>query len=159
MVMENELEFGEVLYEKSNAKSMYDAPTGKIGARGWAQRIYMLLLGAGLVGWFLYSVITSVLQDGVGIAIASHLSALFVLAVCELILMLSAFGGWGKFARFAIKNNLTRKRGIEGVQTRKLAEELATADANKSNENAIRIYANTLLSSTMEKRQLSDSRT
>ena len=136
----DEFDYGEVLYEKSNAKSMYDAPTGKIGARGWAQRIYMLLLGAGLIGWFLYSVITSISQYGVGIAIVNHVAALFVLLVCELILLLSAFGGWGKFARFAMKNNLTRKRGIEGAQTRKLAEELATADANKASENAIRIY-------------------
>ena len=136
----NEFDFGEVLYEKSNAKSMYDAKTGKVGAKGWATRIYMILLGIGLFGWFLYSLFTAISQHGVGIALVNHLAALFVLLVCELILLLSAFGGWGKFARFAIKNNLTRKRGIEGVQTRKLAEELATADANKDNENAIRIY-------------------
>ena len=139
-VKEDELDFGEVLYEKSNAKSIYDAPTGKVGAKGWAQRIYMLLLGAGLLGWFAYSLVSEIFQDGLLIAIVNHFAALFVLLVAELILMLSAFGGWGKFARFAIKHNLTRKRGIEGVQTRKLDAELKAADANKGREDAIRIY-------------------
>ena len=137
---ENELEYGEVLYEKSNAKSMYDAPTGKVGAKGWATRIYMILLGVGLFAWFLYSIFNGISQYGVAETLISHISSLFVLFVCELILLLSAFGGWGKFARFAIRNNLTRKHGIEGAQTRHLAEELAVADANKPNENAIRIY-------------------
>lgn len=136
----NELDYGEILYEKSNAKTMYDAPTGKVGVKGWAGRIYMLLLSVLLVAWFIYSLLNQTHQENVFKAIVDHLAAFFVLIVCEIILLLSAFGGWGKFTRFAIRNNLTRNRGIEGVRTRKLAEEFATADANKANENAIRVY-------------------
>lgn len=136
-------DYGEILYEKSNAKSALDAPTGKVGVKGWTQRIYMLVLGVGLVIWFLYSLVNMAIQSetGVGMAIVAHLGAFFVLLVAELILMLTAFGGWGKFARKVFRHKLlTRQHGMEGVKTRELEEELATADANKPQENAVRVY-------------------
>ena len=134
-------DYGAALYEKSNAKSIYDAPTGKVGAKGWAQRIYMLVLGAGLLGWFLYSLITSASEQGFGDTFVGHLLALFVLILSEVILLLTAFGGWGKFSRAVLRHNaLKRKHRIEGVRTRALEEEIKTADANKANECALRIY-------------------
>lgn len=141
-INEPEVDYGVILYEKSNAKTYLDAPTGKIGAKGWAQRIYMIILGVALFGWFLYSLITTSQSDvGIGMAIAEHITALFVLFVAEFILMLTAFGGWGKFARMALKNKaLTRQRGMEGVRNRQLEAELQAADANKAKENAVRIY-------------------
>lgn len=135
-----ELEYGEVLYEKSNAKTMYDAPTGKVGAKSWATRIYMLLLGTGLLCWLLYSLFVDIAKYGVAKAIVNHLAAFFVLFVAELILMLSAFGGWGKFARGAFRHGLVRQHGIEGARNRQLASEFQAADANKTQEDAIRIY-------------------
>ena len=136
-------DLGAVLYEKSNAKSFLDAPKGKVGAKGWAQRIYMLVLGAALLGWFLYSLITSAKQPdvSVGRAIVKHLAAFFVLILAEMILMFTAFGVWGKFARAALRHKvLTRQRRMEGVKTRQLEAEIKEADANKDKENAIRIY-------------------
>ena len=135
-------DFGVVLYEKSNAKHALDAPTGKVGAKGWALRIYIILIGAALFGWFLYSVFSSASNPEIGAAkaIAEHITAFFVLLVAELILMLTAFNGWGKFARAAFKRGLARQRRMAGVKNRELEAELAEVDANKANENAIRIY-------------------
>ena len=142
------VEYGVILYEKSNAKHILDAPTGKVGAKGWAQRIYMIILGVGLLGWFLYSVINKATQPDIGFgkAIVSHLVAFFLLLVAETILMLTAFNGWGKFVRRVMRHKaLTRQHGMEGVQTRQLDAEFQAADANKSNENAVRIYKNCIV--------------
>lgn len=142
--LNNEIvDYGVILYEKSNAKHVLDAPTGKVGAKGWAQRIYMIILGAVMLGWFLYSLITSAtnVEIGASIAIVSHLAAFFLLLMAETILMLTAFNAWGKFARGVLRHkNLTRQHGIEGVKTRQLDAEFNAADANKSQENAVRIY-------------------
>ena len=51
-------EFGVVLFEKSNAKHMLDAPTGNVSAKGKAIRIYLILLGVALFGW-LYIVLST----------------------------------------------------------------------------------------------------
>lgn len=134
IVKEKVDDLGVALYEKSNAKTVYDAPIGKIGAKGWAQRVYMLVLGAALLGWFLYSAIASA-------NFAGHVGTLIVLVLAELILMLTAFGGWGKFARATLKHReLTRQHRMEGLKTRMLEEEFAEADENKANENAVRVY-------------------
>lgn len=135
-------DYGEILYEKSNAKTMYDTPTGINSAKGWVMRIYMILLCVALLAWFIYSVVNMASQEDANIVsvLVNHVMAFFVLAVAELILLLSAFGGWGKFLRTSLRHGLTRQRGIEGAQVRQLQEELATADANKSMEDAVRIY-------------------
>ena len=138
-----EQDFGELLYEESNAKSALDAPSGKVGAKGWAQRTYMILLGAALLIWFVYSLINATVQPDVGWgkAIVKHIAPILLLVMSETILMLTAFNAWGKFARAVLKHKaLTRQRGIEGVRTRQLDEELKAADANKGKENALRIY-------------------
>lgn len=137
------VDYGVIVYENSNAKSIFDAPSGKIGAKGWAQRIYILLLGVVMLGWFLFSLINAATDPeiGVGKAILRHIAPLILLAMAELILILTAFNAWGKFARGVFRHKgLTRQHGIEGVKTRQLEEELKQADANKAKEYAVRIY-------------------
>ena len=140
-------DFGVLLYEISNAKHALDAPTGKVGAKGWAKRIYMILLGVALFSWFIFSVAhaASDPEIGFGNAIASHIASFFILFVAEFILMLTAFDAWGKFARMALKRGWSRKRGMEGVQNRALEAELAEVDANKAKEYAIRVYRDFVL--------------
>ena len=135
-------EFGVVLFEKSNAKHMLDAPTGRVGAKGKAIRIYLILLGMALFSWLIYSFINMATdpEEGIVNSIFSHFASFFVLLVAELILFLSAFNGWGKFTRFALKHNLTSRNGIDGAQTRKLENELREVDANQEHENAVRVY-------------------
>ena len=135
-------DFGVVLYEKSNAKHALDAPTGKLSGKEIAVRIYMILLGIAMFGWFLYSLIHAANDPeiGLGKAVASHISSFLILIVAEFIVMLTAFNVWGKFARAALKHGLARQRGMEGVKNRELEAELAEVDANKARENAIRVY-------------------
>ena len=136
-------DYGVVLYEKSTAKHALDAPTGKVGAKGWAQRIYMLLLAVALFGWFLYSLISAATDPeiGVGKAIVNHLASFFVLFVAMMILIVSAFNLWGKFTRAMLKyKSLKRHYGRAAAEYRQLEEEFAQVEANKAKEYAIRIY-------------------
>ena len=141
--VQTEQDLGELLYEESDAKSALDAPSGKVGAKGWAQRIYMILLGVAMLAWFVYSLIYAANQPDVGWgkAIVKHIAAFLLLVMSETILMLTAFNAWGKFVRAVLKHKgLTRQHGMEGAQTRQLEEELKAADANKDKETAFRIY-------------------
>ena len=133
---------GVVLFEKSNAKHALDAPTGKLSGKALAQRIYVIILGVALFGWFLYSLIRAANDPeiGVGVAIVSHIASFFVLFVAELILMLTGFNAWGKFSRAVFKRGMARQRGMAGVQNRQLESELEATDANKDKEYAIRVY-------------------
>lgn len=148
MNVRQEQDYGVVLFEKSNAKHVLDAPSGKVGAKGMAQRVYMLILGAALFGWFLYSLIYALTNPEIGVAkaIVNHIAPFFVLFVAEFILILTAFNAWGKFARGALKHKaLTRQRRIEGARTRQLEAEFNEADANKAKEYAIRVYRDCIL--------------
>ena len=134
-------DYGGILYEISDAKHILDEQKGKVGAKAIAQRIYMILLGAALFGWFLYSLIAAAIGVGVGKAIVGHLAAFFVLTVIEVILMLTAFGAWGAFLRAAFRHNVRAgKTGREIREIDRLEEELAELDENKKKENAVRIY-------------------
>ena len=139
---DQEQDFGVVLFEKSNAKHELDAPTGKLSGKAIAQRIYMILLGIALFGWFMYSLVSAATNPeiGVGKAVANHIVSFFILFIAEFIIMLTGFNAWGKFIRGAFKRGWTRKRGMEGVKNRELEAELAAVDANKAKENAIRVY-------------------
>ena len=69
--------------------------------------IYLYVVAAFLVFWFLYTVITDALEVGVQ-AITSRIADVFALVVCLLIIFLSVFKLWGKFARFALRHNLVK---------------------------------------------------
>lgn len=136
-----ELEYGQILYEKSNAQSLYDAPKGKVGGREYAKRIYIILLGFGLLSWFIYSLIIATNKDGFQTALINHIFALVILLIAELILILTAFNAWGKFARLILPyRSLRRNRRIKGVKINALENEINYADENKEKEDAIRIY-------------------
>lgn len=149
MEQENEqrkIDYGVILYENSTAKSVYDAPDGKLSGKAIAQRVYMIILSVALFGWFLFSLITAAQSDGIGKAILEHLAPFFILVLAELILMFTAFNAWGKFSRAVLRHKaLVRHHRMEGVLTRKLDSELKSADANKPKEYAIRIYKECVL--------------
>ena len=142
-----EQDFGVVLYEKSNAKHALDAPTGKLSGKAIAQRIYMILLGIALFGWFMYSLVSAATNPeiGVGKAVVNHIVSFIILFIAEFIIMLTGFNAWGKFIRGAFKRGLARQHGMEGVQNRKLEADLAEVDANKAKEYAIRVYRDCVL--------------
>ena len=139
----NEEALGELLYEYSDAKTMYDAPAaGKVTLKGKIARGYLLALGVGLLVWLFYSLIKMSTESGFGFAFLYHLPSILGLFVGEVILFLSAFSAWGKFVRFAFRHNLvnTRAHGGEGRDLRRLEAEMMAADEQKPVENAFRIY-------------------
>lgn len=69
--------------------------------------IYLYIVSAFLVFWFLYTLITDMLSGGAP-AILNHIGDFFALAVCLLIIFLSMFKLWGKFLRFALGHRLVR---------------------------------------------------
>lgn len=76
--------------------------------------IYMYAVSAFLVFWFLYTVIGGEINGG-GVAVKELIADVFALAVCLLIIFLSVFKLWGKFARFALKHNLVKSGAREEV--------------------------------------------
>ena len=78
--------------------------------------IYLFLVSAFLVFWFLYSVITATLRDGAQ-AILSYGVDFFVLAVCLFIVFLSICKLWGKFARFALNRGLVKNEDRASVES------------------------------------------
>ncbi|MDE5655114.1 MAG: hypothetical protein K2I46_05845 [Clostridia bacterium] len=94
---------------------------------------YMLLLVFTLVVWFLSSLIANSIKYGFFTSVGGHMQGFFVLFVMCLIVCLSAFGGWGKFARWAGRGKLTDVKGFN--QSEKEREE-----ANNNKNNSIQIY-------------------
>lgn len=139
-------ELGTLLFETSNAKSKFDAPTkSKLSVRQIVLRVYLLLLAAGLLAWFLISLIIGAQAEGFGTALLNHLAALFGVIAGELIIIFTAFSLWGKFARRFARMKGVRGTGRhryrrEGAELRALQAELDEADENKPTENALRIY-------------------
>ena len=141
-------EDSELLYEYSDAKTMYDAPArGKVTLKGLISRGYIVVLGVGILVWFLYSLIAMSIEIGFGRALLYHLPAVFGMFVGEFILFLSAFAAWGKFIRFAFRHNLvnTKAHGGEGRDLRLLEAEMNAADEQKPVENAFRVYRDFLV--------------
>ena len=144
MEQENEKQrkdYGVILYENSNAKSFYDLPDGKLSGKAIAPRVYIIMFGAALFGWFLFSLITMAQSDGIGVAVIGHLVAFIVLVIVEFIIVFTAFSLWGKFFRAMLRNKaLFRRHRMESELTSEFENTLKAADANKAKEYAIRIY-------------------
>ena len=130
------LDCGELLWEWSNAQTMYDRRVRQTGKQKLLARAYAVFILAGMLGWFLYSFITTCIQGGFLSAFLYHLPAVFGIIACGLILLLSTFGLWGKFLRFALRKGLTDN----SHESRQLAEQVRLADENRAEENAVRIY-------------------
>lgn len=132
--------YGELLYEFTDAKTIYDPPENF--KRGIGRKIlsaYLLVFAAGFIGWYLYSLISHSLSNGFTDTLMSEnqLAYFFMLVVFECIILFSVFGAWGKFIRFAMRRNLVDRRDAE---VRRLEAEVERADDNKYNENALYIY-------------------
>lgn len=94
---------------------------------------YMLLLVFTLVIWFIASLIGNSIKYGFSKIIGVHLQGFFVLFVMCLIICLSAFGGWGKFMRWAGRGKLFDVKGFTESENAK--EEVSARE-----KNSIQIY-------------------
>ena len=79
-----------------------------------------------MVVWFISSLIANSIRLGFLQSVGLHISGFFAMFVMSLILLLSAFGGWGKFARMASRGKLTdikefsaNERAKEEIESRK----------------------------------------
>ena len=125
-------------YGIDNSKTMYDTHKGQRAAAlkspyAW----YMLAVAAFMLFWFAYSLINAIITQNGAVVALRFVPSFFVLLVCGAIIGLSVFGLWGKFARWALKNNMTSGKPSD---TNRLQDEIDAADANKGRENALNIF-------------------
>lgn len=130
---------GDLQYEYTDAKASYEVPAKT--KKNIFISAYMLVVAAGLLVWFLYSIVTHSLQNGFGETFLAHLPYLFLLIVVELIFILTALSKWRSFVSFAFRRNLVhRRRGRGRARVNQLKAEFEEAEENKFKENALRIY-------------------
>ncbi|MDE6276073.1 MAG: hypothetical protein K2M75_06015 [Clostridia bacterium] len=86
-----------------------------------------------MVIWFIASLIANSIKLGFLPAVGLHISGFFTMFVMSLILLLSAFGGWGKFMRLASRGKVT---GIKEFN----ASEREKEEILRSKRSSIQIY-------------------
>ncbi|MDE6210457.1 MAG: hypothetical protein K2G42_00565 [Clostridia bacterium] len=91
-----------------------------------------------MVVWFIASLIANSIKFGFLVSLGLHFSGFFALAVMSLILLLSAFGGWGKFARMASRGKLGDIKEFNASEREK--EEILS-----KKRNSIQIYEDWLV--------------
>lgn len=133
--------YGKLEYEYSDAKTMLDISAQvsnsletKIGI------IYLFLVLFGMIAWFLYSLITHIIADGLANALLLHIMSFIILLVIILIIILSISNKWSEFTRFALKHNLVDQTPRGQHEIGKLERDIAIADEKATHENAIYIY-------------------
>ena len=124
-------------YGVDDSKTMYDPQNGqRAAALKSPYAIYLIALAAFMLFWFAYSFINAVKKGGGIKVLLSYLPSFFALGVCVVIILLSVFGMWGKFARWAFK-----KKAVAGnPEANRIKAEIEAADANKGKENALNIF-------------------
>lgn len=133
-------DLGKVLYSKDNSKTQYDAYKGQAKrALRSPQGIVMLLVAVFLLFWFLYSFISAMLIGDPAKTALEYLPHFFALFVVIAIIIVTVFGLWGRFVRFAFRKNLVSRRE---PNVRALEEEVAQAEENAGRENAVTVYEN-----------------
>ena len=125
-------------YGIDNSKTMYDTHKGQRAAAlkspyAW----YMLAVAAFMLFWFAYSLINAIISQNGAVVALRFVPSFFVFLVCGAIIGFSVFGLWGKFARWALKNNMTSGKPSD---INRLQDEIDAADANKGRENALNIF-------------------
>ena len=103
--------------------------------------IYLYIVSAFLVFWFLYTVIDGAINGG--LAIPKLIADFFTLAACLLIIFLSVFKLWGKFARFALKHNLVKNGERASVEeSAEMMENYYEKLDNSAPEPVFEVYEN-----------------
>ena len=106
--------FGQTLKTKKTDNGRYVGKRNKIWRSPAA--VYMFVVAALLVFWFFYSFIAALANGGGWQTLLDYLSDFFALAVCVAIVICTAFGLWGKLARFALEHGMVKKRDIAQVE-------------------------------------------
>ena len=94
---------------------------------------YLLTLVFILVVWFIASLVINSIKYGFAQSFGMHISGLFAVFVMSTIVLLSAFGGWAKFANIAKNANAGTLRAYREAETK-------LRDNSISRNNSIQIY-------------------
>ncbi len=133
-------DFGKEVYSWSDSRSWIDlSPGQKRKSLLSVQKLYLIVLAAALVVWFFISLIYRlVTETDAGAVLLSMLPSFIIIVVCTAILLLSCFGGWGGFLRWAYRHNLVRGRdAMDRDFHRRMKDELDRVDDNKIIECAV----------------------
>ena len=126
-------------YGVDNSKTQYDMQNGQ-KAPGFKSpfSIYMFALIAFMLFWCIYSLVFAFKNNTpIAMILANFMPSIFVIFVCGLIVVMSVFGLWGKFTRWALKKNMVSNK--DGARAR-LEAEVNAADDNIGKEKALNIY-------------------
>ena len=110
-------DLGVMEYAFGQGEKRNNEKTGE-RAKTWRSpyAIFLYIVSAFLVFWFLYTVIADAVRGGVKTVLA-HGVDFFALGVCLAIIFLSVFKGWAKFARFALRHNLVKSNERASVES------------------------------------------
>ena len=136
-------DLGKEVYSYSDSRTWIDlSPKQKLQARFSPQGIFLCSLAALLIFWLIFSFIyRMVTEDDRGAVALSMLPSLIIVAACVAILLISVFGGWGKFMRWGYKHNLVRgKDAINRRWHKEMKAEMERADMLKRIESAVSVY-------------------
>lgn len=130
-------------YGVDNSKTQYDLQNGQkaVGLKSPAS-VYMLALIAFMVFWYIYSLVFAIkdcvdASQSIAVVIATFVPSFFIIFVCAFIVIMSVFGLWGKFSRWALRKNMVSNRNGDRAR---LQAEMDAADQNLGVENALNIY-------------------
>lgn len=134
---------GKELYSYSDSRAFAELSENE-GKNAWKKPagFSLILICAFMIVWFCFSLIYRLCTEAEkGKVVLSMLPPLLVVAVFTAILLISVFGKWGKFLRFAFRHNLVR--GHDAAERRRLAElyeDCVRADGNKPMETAFFVH-------------------
>ena len=142
-VRDSSFDTGKELYSYSDSRAFAELSENE-SKNAWKKPagIVLILMGAFMLFWFCFSLVYRLCTEAEkGKVMLSMLPSFFVAAVTAAILLISVFGKWGEFFRFAFRHNLVRGRG--GTARRQLARlyaDYCRADENKPTETAFFVY-------------------
>ena len=150
-------DLGKLLYSYSDARTWIDIPQWQKFRKTFCnQRIFLVGFAVLLCVWFITALIYQLCTTvNVGITLLNLLPSFIIIAACTAILLLSAFGGWGEFVRWAFKHRLVH--GHDAFERRRLEEmrlELQRADSRKAVENRIDITQDYVVLSIFGKEEI-----
>ena len=136
-------DLGKEVFSFSNCRTMYDYSEGqKHKIRRSPQGIVLVVVVCLLTVWFLISFIYRMVTESAKVQVVlSMLPSFLIVAVCSTILLISYFGVWGKFLRWAFSHGFGLRGGDASDRAMNAAiyAEMLKTDANKATEYAVTV--------------------
>ena len=137
-------DLGKEKFAFSNCRTRYDfSPSQKKQIRRSPQGIVLVVLVGLLITWFFASLFYRAATEDAGKVMLSMLPSFIIIAAITAIVLISYFGAWGNFLRFAYRHRLVRgSDAASRAMHRQTRAELGAADLNRLSEYAVTVYEN-----------------